>query len=34
LEEYAREQIIAEESHLDEVNKMLRYPGQTQVFVE
>ena len=33
LEEYAREQIIAEESHLDEVNKMLRYPGQTQVFV-
>ena len=34
LEEYAREQIIAEESHLDEVNKMLRYPGQTQVYVE
>ena len=32
LEEYAREQIIAEESHLDEVNKMLRFPGQTQVF--
>ncbi len=34
LEEYAREQIVAEETHLDEVNKMLRRPGQTEIFVE
>lgn len=27
LEEYARAQIVAEQSHLDEVNKMLRAPG-------
>ena len=27
LEEYARAQIAAEQSHLDEVNKMLRAPG-------
>ncbi len=28
LEEYARELIVAEEMHLDEVNKMLRRPGE------
>lgn len=27
LEEYAREMIVQEELHLDEVNKMLRHPG-------
>jgi bacterioferritin len=27
LEEYAREMILSEENHLDEVNKMLRKPG-------
>jgi len=27
LEEFAREMIVAEELHLDEVNKMLRLPG-------
>lgn len=27
IEEYAREMIVSEESHLDEVNKMLRKPG-------
>ncbi|PIE82751.1 MAG: bacterioferritin [Candidatus Contendobacter odensis] len=32
LEEYAREMIVAEEIHLDEVNKMLRHPGDIQVF--
>lgn len=32
LEEYARELIVSEESHLDEVNKMLRRPGDTAAF--
>jgi bacterioferritin len=32
LEEYAREMIVTEEMHLDEVNKMLRKPGQLCVF--
>ncbi len=34
LEEYAREMILAEELHLDEVNKMLRKPGELQAFHE
>lgn len=32
LEEYAREMIVSEELHQDEVNKMLRRPGDTAVF--
>lgn len=32
LEEYAREMIMGEEMHLDEVNKMLRKPGDVQPF--
>ncbi|MDP5238340.1 ferritin-like domain-containing protein [Uliginosibacterium sp. 31-16] len=32
LEEYAREMIVAEELHLDEVNKMLRKPGDLSPF--
>jgi len=32
LEEYAREMIADEELHLDEVNKMLRKPGDVQPF--
>jgi bacterioferritin len=32
LEEYAREMIMGEEVHLDEVNKMLRKPGELQPF--
>lgn len=32
LEEYAREMILQEEVHLDEVNKMLRKPGEIQPF--
>lgn len=32
LEEYAREMIVAEELHLDEVNKMLRRPGDVSAF--
>ncbi|MEY5097528.1 MAG: hypothetical protein RJA36_247 [Pseudomonadota bacterium] len=32
LEEYARELIVLEEMHQDEVNKMLRRPGETQAF--
>ncbi|MBX9722568.1 MAG: hypothetical protein K2X81_14310 [Candidatus Obscuribacterales bacterium] len=32
LEEYAREMIMAEELHLDEVNKMLRKPGDIHPF--
>ncbi|MEY2701186.1 MAG: hypothetical protein RIQ52_1941 [Pseudomonadota bacterium] len=32
LEEYAREMIVQEELHLDEVNKMLRRPGETAAF--
>ena len=34
LEEYAREMIMAEELHLDEVNKMLRRPGEIAPFRE
>lgn len=34
LEEYAREMILLEETHLDEVNKMLRKPGEIQAFSE
>ncbi len=32
LEEYAREMIVGEELHLDEVNKMLRKAGDVQAF--
>jgi len=32
LEEYARELIVDEELHADEVNKMLRRPGETGAF--
>ena len=32
LEEYAREMILLEELHLDEVNKMLRKPGELKPF--
>ena len=32
LEEYARDMIAAEVAHQDEVNKMLRTPGQTGVY--
>lgn len=34
LEEYARELIVQEEMHLDEVNKMLRRPGAIEPFAE
>ena len=34
LEEYAREMILLEEVHLDEVNKMLRKPGEIEPFKE
>ncbi len=34
LEEYARTMIVEEETHADEVNKMLRQPGQKGVFSE
>jgi bacterioferritin len=34
LEEYAREMIVQEEMHLDEVNKMLRRPGAMEPFQE
>jgi len=34
LEEYAREMILLEELHLDEVNKMLRRPGEIEPFKE
>ena len=34
LEEYAREMIVQEEQHLDEVNKMLRCPGELTPFQE
>ena len=34
LEEYAREMILMEEAHLDEVNKMLRKPGELAAFAE
>jgi bacterioferritin len=32
IEEYAREMIVEEEMHLDEVNKMLRHPGELTPF--
>jgi bacterioferritin len=32
LEEYARELIVAEELHVDQVNKMLRKPGEVEIF--
>ena len=32
LEEYAREMIVQEELHLDEVDKMLRRPGEIAPF--
>jgi len=32
LEEYARKMICLEEEHLSEVNKMLRKPGEVEVF--
>ena len=32
IEEYARDMIASEEMHLDEVNKMLRKPGDTSMF--
>src|SRR5215217_111005 len=32
IEEYAREMILMEEIHLDEVNKMLRKPGELAAF--
>ena len=34
LEEYARDMIVQEETHLDEVNKMLRKPGVIEPFEE
>jgi len=34
LEEYSREMIVQEELHLDEVNKMLRRPGEIAPFQE
>ncbi|MDO8312567.1 MAG: ferritin-like domain-containing protein [Sideroxyarcus sp.] len=34
LEEYAREMVVMEELHLDEVNKMLRKPGEIEPFKE
>src|SRR5208283_2473048 len=34
LEEYTREMIVQEELHLDEVNKMLRSPGELAPFKE
>lgn len=34
LEEYAREMIVEEEQHADEINKMLRKPGDIEVFSE
>lgn len=34
LEEYARQMIESEELHADEVNKMLRRPGDIQAFKE
>ena len=34
IEEYSREMILLEEMHLDEVNKMLRKPGELGPFSE
>ncbi len=33
IEEYAREMIVTEEMHLDEVNKMLRKPGDLEPWI-
>ena len=32
LEEYARDMVVEEETHIDEVDKMLRKPGDIEVF--
>lgn len=32
MEEYAREMIVLEELHLEEVDKMLRRPGDLELF--
>jgi len=32
IDEYARQMIVTEETHLDEVNKMLRKPGDIEPF--
>jgi bacterioferritin len=32
LEEFTRQMIVEEELHLDEVNKMLRHPGDVEAF--
>lgn len=34
LEEYAREMIMLEEQHQDEINKMLRKPGDLDPFID
>jgi bacterioferritin len=34
LEEYARSLIVQEEAHIDEIDKMLRKPGETQISKE
>lgn len=34
IEEYARAMIVEEETHLDEVNKMLRKPGDIEPWIE
>jgi bacterioferritin len=34
LDEYARQMVVIEETHLDEVNKMLRKPGDIAPFAE
>ena len=34
LEEYARSLIVQEEAHIDEIDKMLRKPGDTAVSKE
>jgi bacterioferritin len=34
LEEYARSLIVQEEEHIDEIDKMLRKPGETQISKE
>jgi bacterioferritin len=34
LEEYARSLIEQEEAHIDEIDKMLRKPGDTQISKE
>jgi bacterioferritin len=34
LEEYARDLITQEEAHIDEIDKMLRKPGETAISKE